>query len=220
VYFIDTLPYGVYHLVETAFPDGYAPQGYVEFNADDLNTYWYYDLYVGDVDQEIDVEDNNGNKLKLDARGTYLSKLRNRGQDSDDTPEEDEETPSQQSDWPLMSEMPDDGTTVNVSVKAGEVYEQNGIKYVSANTTTHTLSKYYCPLLSEMQGNFIAFTGRVLGDADLKDAGGGNYMLNNVQSGDVYLYDGSYYMVIGSSQWIQTPDKGLQNWLLVTGDLF
>ena len=89
---------------------------------------------------------------------------------------------------------------------------------MSGTTATYNLSQSYCPTLAEMSGNFIPFTGRVLDESDVQDSGG--RILTNVNSGDVFLFNGTYYMVRGTSDAIQTPDRWLTNWIVVTGELF
>ncbi|MBR3314016.1 MAG: Cna B-type domain-containing protein [Atopobiaceae bacterium] len=61
-FFVETLPYGTYHLVETEFPKGYDPN--------DDKTWYYYTLTVG---QEGDKFNNSkGEEITLDVRGTYV----------------------------------------------------------------------------------------------------------------------------------------------------
>lgn len=118
-----------------------------------------------------------------------------------------------------MAEMPENGSTVTVHAQLGQVFTQGGVPYVSAITYDYVLSKYHCPLLSEMTGNMIAYTGTVLTEADLVDAGGGNKSLQNVNAGDVYRYNGSYYISKATADWQQPPSISLDNWIEVLGSL-
>ena len=203
VFYIGTLPLGTYYLQETTAPAGY-----------EGNTNKFFRLDVNAEGTTITEPDETPVKtkevVKTDGSSTG-------GDGGSETPPV--VTPSS-GDWPFISEMPQDDTQIIKNVTRGEVYTQNGIKYVAASSQTYQLSKYYCPTLSSMTGSMIPFTGKVLGASDLADAGGENIMLNNVSSGDVYLYNGSYYMVNGSSQWQPTPDISTNNWILVTGNLF
>ena len=64
VYFVGELPYGVYHLVETVFPQGYELEGYEGYDANTPTTWLYYKLTVGDPDAEDAVVDKRGTKVE------------------------------------------------------------------------------------------------------------------------------------------------------------
>jgi hypothetical protein len=59
----------------------------------------------------------------------------------------------------------------------------------------------------------------VLTEANLVDAGGGTSNLQNVNAGDVYLYNGSYYISKATADWQQPPRISLDNWIEVLGSL-
>lgn len=72
VYYIGDFAYGTYYLVETVFPEGYAPTAdYPGFNENEPTTWYYYKLVVGDPGTPVE---GSPGKV-IGPRGTYVEGL-------------------------------------------------------------------------------------------------------------------------------------------------
>ncbi|MBR3226232.1 MAG: prepilin-type N-terminal cleavage/methylation domain-containing protein [Atopobiaceae bacterium] len=85
-FYVGTLAYGTYYVVETQFPDGYAPRNYAGYDPNNPDTWLYYELHVGKVGDKTGEKDADGNDILLDGRGTYIHGLIPRGAEAVNVP--------------------------------------------------------------------------------------------------------------------------------------
>ena len=179
-YFVDTLPYGVYYLVETQFPTGYQPTGHDAYDATKPETWPYYKLTVGDAGQTIKNAKNED--VTIDARGTYIEGLF-WGVDATVPEDTSSDTPQE----PQGQEFnPTTGNPEDYSAMWGKIYLTSGthrgeafsfgthsgrVTFEYGNTTYTGMKAYEWYLLSELNDDELNQVREAVDTNDLQNQG-------------------------------------------------